>query len=127
VQVDFNGCVLNVSKGIKDASVPLVSGISIGNAYLGDKVQKNDVEKILAFLSKLDKSLLSRISEIAVDGQNNVKILMLSGVSILVGDIGQIEGKVDTFITICNEIKSKNIEGYYIDLTFAKPYIKVKQ
>lgn len=126
-QVDFNGSVLNVSKGIKNASVPLVSGVSIGNAYLGDKVQKNDVEKIVAFLSKLDKSLLSRISEISVDGQNNVKILMLSGVPILIGDIDKIEGKVATFITICNEIQSKNIDGYYIDLTFAKPYITVKQ
>ena len=126
-QVDFNGSVLNVSKGIKDASVPFVSGVSIGNAYLGDKVQKNDVEKIVIFLSKLDKSLLSRISEISVDGQNKVKIIMLSGVPILVGDVDGLEEKVVTFITICNEIQSKNIDGYYIDLTFAKPYIKVKQ
>ncbi|MHC1719058.1 MAG: cell division protein FtsQ/DivIB [Acidaminococcaceae bacterium] len=126
-QVDFNGCVLSVSKGIKDASVPFVSGISVGNAYLGDKVQKNDVGKIVVFLSRLDKSLLSRISEIAVDGQNKVKIIMLSGVQILVGDVDGLEEKVVTFITICNEIQSKNIDGYYIDLTFAKPYIKVKQ
>ncbi len=126
-QVDFNSCVLNVSKGIKDASVPFVSGVSIGNAYLGDKVQENDVGKIVMFLSKLDRSLLSRISEISVDGQNNVKIIMLSGVPILVGDVNRIEEKVVTFITICNEIQSKNIDGYYIDLTFTKPYIKVKQ
>ena len=52
---------------------------------------------------------------------------MLSGVPILVGDIDHLEEKVGTFITICNEIQSKNIDGYYIDLTFAKPYIKVKQ
>ena len=126
-QVDFNGAVLSVSKGIKDASVPFVSGLSIGNAYLGDKVQKNDVQKIVVFLSKLDRALLSRISEISVDEQNKVKIIMLSGVPILVGDIDHLEEKVGTFITICNEIQSKNIDGYYIDLTFAKPYIKVKQ
>ena len=126
-QVDFNSRVLNVSKGIKDASVPFVSGVSIGNAYLGDKVQENDVEKIVIFLSKLDKSLLSRISEISVDGQNKAKIIMLSGVPILVGDVDSLEERVATFITICNEIQSKNIDGYYIDLTFAKPYIKVKR
>lgn len=83
--------------------------------------------KIVTFLSKLDKALLSRISEISVDRQNNVKIIMLSGVPILVGDIDRLEEKVVTFITICNEIQSKNINGYYIDLTFTKPYIKVKQ
>lgn len=126
-QLDFNGCVLNVSKGIKDASVPFVSGISAGNVYLGDKVQKNDITKILAFLSKLDKSLLSRISEIAVDGQNKVKIIMISGVPIFVGPVDNIEEKAETFITICNEIKAKNIDVHYIDLTFSKPYIKVKR
>ena len=126
-QVDFTGRVLSVTKGIKDASVPFVSGVSIGNAYLADKVPNNDVGKIVTFLSKLDKALLSRISEISVDRQNNVKIIMLSGVPILVGDIDRLEEKVVTFITICNEIQSKNINGYYIDLTFTKPYIKVKQ
>lgn len=126
-QLDFNGYVLSVSKGIKDASVPFVSGLGIGNAYLGDRVQKDDIMKIVTFLSRLDKSLLSRISEISVDNQNSVKIIMLSGVPILVGTIDSLEEKADTFITICNEIKSKNIDGYYIDLTFAKPYIKVKR
>ena len=107
--------------------MPFVSGLGIGNAYLGDRVQKDDIMKIVTFLSRLDKSLLSRISEISVDNQNSVKIIMLSGVPILVGTIDSLEEKVDTFITICNEIKSKNIDGYYIDLTFAKPYIKVKR
>lgn len=126
-QLDFDGYVISVAKGIRDSAVLYVSGIDVGNSYLGDRVQNADALKILAFLGRLDRSLLSMISEISVDSNQRVKVIMLSGVHILLGEIGGIEAKADNFITICNEIKNKNIEGYYIDLTFAKPYIKVKR
>lgn len=127
VQIDFDGYVLKVGKGIKDAVVPYVSGIDAGNVYLGDKVEQEDVLYLLDFLQRLDKNLLVEIAGIAVDGQNKVTVQMTSDVKIIVGELKDIGTKADSFVTICNEIKTKNIEAEYIDLTFSKPYIKVKR
>ena len=33
--------------------------------------------------------------------------------------------KATVFMTVFQEIKNKNIQAEYIDLTFAKPYIKL--
>ncbi|HIU63548.1 MAG TPA: FtsQ-type POTRA domain-containing protein [Candidatus Avacidaminococcus intestinavium] len=127
VQVDFDGYVLKVGRGLKDAVVPYVSGINVGNVYLGDKIEQKEIFNLIQFLSKLDKDLLEEIAEIAVDGQKHVTIRMLTGMLIIIGELDDIENKTENFLTICNEIKTKNINAEYIDLTFSKPYIKVKR
>lgn len=126
-KVDFNGQVLSVSKGIKDASAPFISGYVLGNVYDGDTVDDPRVLKLLNFLSKLDKSILEDMSEIVLDSNNHVVIKLLNGLPIILGDIEEIDIKSETFVIICNEIKTKKINAEYIDLTYAKPYIKLRE
>ena len=131
-QVDYNGVVMSVSNGIKGADVPVLSGvvtgnIFTGNIFFGDTVKEKNVLAILSFLSKLDKEVINSISEIAVDSGNNVKFNLSYGYPILLGNADNIAEKLDVFVTVFNDIKTKNIRAEYIDLTFAKPYIKLRQ
>ncbi len=126
-QVDYNGFVMNVSDCIKDADAPILSGVVIGNIFFGDTIKEKNVLAILNFLSKLDKDVINSISEIAVDGKNNVKFNLSYGYPILLGNADNLADKLDVFITVFNDIKTKNIRAEYIDLTFAKPYIKLRQ
>lgn len=126
-QVDYNGVVMNVSDGIKEADAPVLSGVVTGNIFFGDTIKEKNVLEILKFLSKLDKEVTDSISEIAVDGSNNVKFKLRYGYPILLGNADNISDKLDIFITVFNDIKTKNIRAEYIDLTFAKPYIKLRQ
>ena len=126
-QVDYNGVVMNVSDGIKEADAPVLSGVVTGNIFFGDTIKEKNVLEILGFLSKLDKEVTDSISEIAVDGSNNVKFNLRYGYPILLGNADNISDKLDIFITVFNDIKTKNIRAEYIDLTFAKPYIKLRQ
>jgi cell division protein FtsQ len=126
-QVDYNGVVMNVSDGIKEADAPVLSGVVTGNIFFGDTIKEKNVLEILKFLSKLDKEVTDSISEIAVDGSNNVKFNLRYGYPILLGNADNISDKLDIFITVFNDIKTKNIRAEYIDLTFAKPYIKLRQ
>lgn len=127
VQVDYNGVVMSVSDGIKEADAPVLSGVVTGNIFFGDTIKEKNVLEILGFLSKLDKEVTDSISEIAVDGSNNVKFNLRYGYPILLGNADNISDKLDIFITVFNDIKTKNIRAEYIDLTFAKPYIKLRQ
>lgn len=126
-QVDYNGVVMSVSDGIKEADAPVLSGVVTGNIFFGDTIKEKNVLEILGFLSKLDKEVTYSISEIAVDGGNNVKFNLRYGYPILLGNADNISDKLDIFITVFNDIKTKNIRAEYIDLTFAKPYIKLRQ
>lgn len=126
-QVDYNGVVMSVSDGIKEADAPVLSGVVTGNIFFGDTIKEKNVLEILSFLSKLDKEVTDSISEIAVDGGNNVKFNLRYGYPILLGNADNISDKLDIFITVFNDIKTKNIRAEYIDLTFAKPYIKLRQ
>lgn len=126
-QVDYNGVVMSVSNGIKEADAPVLSDVVTGNIFFGDTIKEKNVLEILGFLSKLDKEVTNSISEIAVDGSNNVKFNLRYGYPILLGNADNISDKLDIFITVFNDIKTKNIRAEYIDLTFAKPYIKLRQ
>lgn len=94
---------------------------------LGDRIGEKQVLLILEFLSQLDRDTVAHISEIAVDQQNNVKFYLQYGYPILLGDVYKIMDKLNLFVTVFNEIKAKNIQAEFIDLTFTKPYIKLKQ
>lgn len=126
-QVDYNGVVMSVSDGIKEADAPVLSGVVTGNIFFGDTIKEKNVLEILSFLSKLDKEVTDSISEIAVDSGNNVKFNLRYGYPILLGNADNISDKLDIFITVFNDIKTKNIRAEYIGLTFAKPYIKLRQ
>ena len=126
-QVDYNGVVMSVSDGIKEADAPVLSGVVTGNIFFGDTIKEKNVLEILSFLSKLDKEVTDSISEIAVDGGNNVKFNLRYGYPILLGNADNISDKLDIFITVFNDIKTKNIRAEYIDLTFAKSYNKLRQ
>ena len=82
---------------------------------------------ILEFLSQLDSDVVAHISEIAVDKDSNVKFYLQYGYPILLGNVYNIMDKINLFVTVFNEIKAKNIRAEFIDLTFTKPYIKLKQ
>ena len=82
---------------------------------------------ILFFLHKLDGDARNRISEIAVDDKRQVTLRMRNSLPVLPGTVSELPDKAHLFMTVFNEIKNKNIKAEYINLKFAKPYIKLKQ
>lgn len=125
-KIAASGHVLEVGKGIKDATAPFVSGWKLGNIYTGDKVDDEGMLALLKFLSKLDKTVQGRIAEIVMEPNSKIKILLSSGIPIIIGDYQDLEKKIDTFNTVYNELETKRVKAAYIDLSFEKPYIKLR-
>lgn len=125
LKLDYTGVVLSVTTGIPDAKAPVLVGAQCGNVYIGDTVANETVLNILKFLQQLDGEALERIGEIAVDDKQEVKLRLMGSFPILLGKQQELPKKAQVFMTVFNEIKDKNIKAEYIDLTFAKPYIKL--
>lgn len=124
-KVDYGGVVLSVTTGIPDAKAPVLIGEKCGNLFIGDKIVNQDVLNIIDFLKNIDGEARDRITEIAVDDKGNVKLSMRNSFPILIGHADEITDKSNIFMTVFKEIKNKSIDAEYIDLTFAKPYIKL--
>ncbi len=127
LKVDYNGVVISVTTGIPDAKAPVLVGTKCGNVYIGDTVDDKNVLNILQFLQQLDTEARQRIGEIAVDDRQEVKLRLMGSFPILLGNVQNLAQKAPVFMTVFAEIKDKNIKAEYIDLTFAKPYIKLLQ
>ena len=125
LQLDYNGLIINVTTGIPDARAPLLVGVQCGNVFLGDPVGNDSVMQILKFLQLLDGDARDRIAEIAVDDRQEARLSLRGSFNIKLGPVAALPEKAPVFMTVFNEIKNKNIQAEYIDLTFAKPYIKL--
>lgn len=125
LKLDYNGIVISVTTTIPDAKAPVLAGVKCGNLYLGDRVEDEGVLQILKFLQQLTPEAQQRIGEIAVDNKQEVKLQLSGCFPVRLGKAQELEQKAPLFMTVFNEIKDKNIKAEYIDLTFAKPYIKL--
>lgn len=125
LQLDYNGTVINVMATIPDARAPVLVGEKCGNVYVGDVIANTNIMAILRFLQQLTPEARQRIGEIAVDDRQKVILRMTGSLPIIVGDVQKLEQKAAVFMTVFTEIKDKEIKAEYIDLTFAKPYIKL--
>ncbi len=125
LQVDYDGVVIKVTSTIPDAKAPVLVGAQSGNVFLGDKVDNRYVLNVLEFLKHMDQDMRDRISEIAIDGYHVVTIKQRNRFPFILGPAEDLPNKVELFKTVYKEVKDKTIQAEYIDLTYAKPYIKL--
>lgn len=126
LKVDFTGMVLGVSNDIPDAKAPLLVGEQCGNVYIGDTISNKEVMTILHFLNTIRQEANEQIVEIVVDEKKNVRMQLKAGYPIIFGKVSNLLEKTEIFMIVFKEIKNKNLQANYIDLTFNKPYVGFK-
>lgn len=126
-KIGYCGTVMDVTSGIPDDNAPMLMGEDCGSLYIGDVVENKNVLSILNFLNSIDLAAQDQFAEIVVDKDKNVKVQLKVGFPILLGPIEELQSKSELFMTVFNEIKGKKIVAEFIDLTYAKPYIRLKE
>ncbi len=125
LKLDYSGMVLDVTAAIPDANAPLLVGEDCGNVYIGETITNPRVLNILHFLDKIGHDTNDQIVEIVVDAAQQVRVQLRGGYPVLLGSADTVTEKAAVFCTVFNEIKDKKIQAEYIDLSFAKPYIRL--
>ena len=127
IGVNTAGTVLNAAKSIKDGDAPILSGITCKSPFIGDTVYEENFVFIKDFLNSLDLNARYFVSEINVDNSSKVKIIDRLGRPYLLGDIKNIIEKSRAFGAVIKEFSQKNVAVEFVDLSYSKPYIKIKK
>lgn len=126
-RLDGEGLVLELTDGIRDASVPRLSGVSCGNLFIGDRLNNDTIGEALKFLQKLPRDAREQISGLNVNEEKKLVLQMRMGFPVILGPVNELAGKAELFTTVFNEMKGKNVRAEYMDLQYSKPFIRLKQ
>ena len=124
-EVDSKGVILRVTSNVKNPNIPIITGIKISELYVGEQIKVDLVVNIIKFISSLDEDVYNSISEINMNNEI-VSILTLNRVKIILGKATDIPDKSETFKLVMQEIQAKKMAIEYIDLTYSRPFIKLK-
>ena len=127
VSISSQKQVMSAGKSIKNADAPIISGLSGKNIFIGDIINDIKILHVFDFLYSIDNLSRLKISEVNIYNETSVKIIDLSGRSYLLGDIRGIKEKSIVFCALLKELSEKNLAIEFADLSYAKPYIKIKQ
>ena len=118
--------MLKVSRGITNPHIPILTGVAVESSFVGDKIQSMPAQNVIGFLNGLDEQSRAIISEISLKN-NIVEILTLNRLKIVLGVPETVADKASDFNIVMKQIKEQNIAVEYVNLSYERPFIKVKQ
>jgi cell division protein FtsQ len=127
VQLDKDGVVLAVLKNLKEVNVPIITGIRLGNVYVGDKVEMPPIKDVLSYLDALDETALNRLSEFNIKTSGQFVVYTVDSVQIRLGGNDRLLEKAQLTTDILNDVNTKKMQVEYIDLSYGSPFIKFKK
>lgn len=126
VQMDKQGVVVASLKTIKQFNVPIITGVRLGNSYVGDTVDNPQIKKVLEYLAALDEGTLNQLSEINIKSTGELTAYTIHPIMIRLGAQERLEEKAKLTTDILHDISDRKSTIEYIDLNYASPYIKFK-
>ena len=126
-KVDKTGLVMDMTDGIRDASIPRLAGVACGNAFIGDTLQNDTIGEVLKFLEKLQPDAKEQIADLSVDAEKKLILHMRYGFPVILGPVNELAGKAELFMTVFNEMKGKKVQIEYMDLQYTKPFVRLRQ
>jgi cell division protein FtsQ len=126
VEIDRQGIVMAAFKNLKQVKVPVITGVRLGNVYVGDQVNNPGLSNVLAYLAALDEEALNQLSEVNIKSPDELMAYTVNSVQIRVGDNQRLAEKAKLTGEILQEIAAKTMAVQYIDLNYTSPIIKLR-
>ncbi|HWR43270.1 cell division protein FtsQ/DivIB [Sporomusa sp.] len=126
VEIDRQGVVLAALRNLKEVKVPVITGVRLGNVYVGDQVNNPGLSNVLTYLAALDENALNQLSEVNIKSPDELVAYTTSSVYIRVGDSQRLTEKATLTGEILQEISAKKMAVEYVDLNYKSPIIKIR-
>lgn len=126
VEIDRQGIVMAAFKNLKQVKIPVITGVRLGNVYVGDQVNNPGLLNVLTYLAALDEEVLNQLSEVNIKSADELVAYTTSSIYIRVGDNQRLMEKAKLTGEILQEISAKKMVVEYIDLNYTSPIIKIR-
>ncbi|MGL5513436.1 MAG: cell division protein FtsQ/DivIB, partial [Sporomusa sp.] len=126
VEIDRQGMVLVALRNLKEVKVPVITGVRLGNVYVGDQVNNPILAGALTYLAALDEASLNELSEVNIESPDEIVAYTVDSMYIRVGDNRRLTEKAKLTAEILQEISAKKLNVEYVDLNYKSPIIKIR-
>ncbi|MBO4780432.1 MAG: ATPase, partial [Selenomonadaceae bacterium] len=122
-----NGTILDSYKSLKSMPIPMITGVTVRDLYIGDEVDDELIKKILGFLQMLNEETLNRLSEIAVVEESYIVLYSATArsVQIRIGKLERLEEKANLTEDFLSNLEKNPHEIEYVDFNYTSPFIKL--
>lgn len=127
VDLDKNSVIIDTYKDPKKIQKPVIVGTSLDDVYTGDKVENEVVNKVLSYLGYLKPEVLQQIIQINIADANTIEAYTLKGTKIILGNIEDPKDLANKTNEFFYDVKTTTIPVEYIDFSYARPVLKIKQ
>ena len=122
-----DGIVLDAHRTLRQMPVPMISGASVADLFVGDVIEDENIRKVLSFLSMLEEVYLFP-EEIPVNIANPQDVLLYAGsVQIRLGSLEQLPDKVDVTISVLKELQQTKHPIEYVDARYDVYSVRLRQ
>jgi|LSQX01.3.fsa_nt_gb cell division protein FtsQ len=122
-QVDENRVILRYTSTITGISLPLVTGIELGEASPGEAISSPELARVLQLARELPLELKGSIGEINVLDSGMICLFTTQGIEVYLGDGERLEEKVQLLTQVMAQENLELERIKYIDLSFHGPAV----
>ncbi|HHW06603.1 MAG TPA: FtsQ-type POTRA domain-containing protein [Clostridia bacterium] len=124
-QIDGEQHVLRSVPTVSDSSLPLITGLEVGDLSPGQRLSSELLGEALALVDKLPPALRELVAEIDLSQQDTIFLHTVDGVKVNFGDSNRIDEKAALMEEILQTTLINRADLEYVDLSFAgAPVIK---
>ena len=127
VNLDKNSVVIDIYTDAKKIQKPVIIGMILQDVYIGDSINDDTVKKILVYLGLLNNEVLSQIRQVNIADKEHIELYTVKGTKIILGNLEDVEKIAEKTQEIFKDMSTTTIPVEYIDLSYSRPVLKIKQ
>jgi len=129
LDLDHDGTILDSYKTIKTMQIPMITGASVRDLYIGDTVNDEIVKRILDFLQRLNEDTLNKLSEIAIVEADYIVMYTATerAVQIRIGKLERLDEKARLTEDFIRDLETNPHPVEYVDFNYTAPFIKLAE
>lgn len=125
VDFDRQGKAIACYKGLKNMAIPVITGVSVHDIYIGDDNTDPNVAAALQLLAGLDETALNQVSELSL-AASGVALYTTNAVQIKIGNFDRLEEKVKLLNGFLKELPESKHKIEYVDFSYTAPVIRLR-
>lgn len=129
LDLDRNGIVIDSYKSLKTMKIPVITGATVRDLYIGDAVENEQVKQILDFLQRLNEETLNSLSEISIVEADYIVMYSATDrpVQIRIGKLERLDEKARLTEEFLRDLEANPHAIEYVDFNYTTPVIKLAE